>query len=53
LTTFFAPGGRSFARPLCPARNLDAMDWENLLALVTAVALVGYLVHALVRPERF
>jgi K+-transporting ATPase KdpF subunit len=49
----FAPGGRSFPRPLCPARNLDAMDWENLLALVTAVALVGYLVHALVRPERF
>jgi K+-transporting ATPase KdpF subunit len=29
------------------------MDWENLLALVVAVALVGYLVYALVRPERF
>ena len=29
------------------------MDWENLLALVTAVALVAYLVYALVRPERF
>jgi K+-transporting ATPase KdpF subunit len=29
------------------------MDWENLLALVAAVALVGYLVYALVRPERF
>ncbi|HYJ73837.1 MAG TPA: K(+)-transporting ATPase subunit F [Actinomycetota bacterium] len=29
------------------------MDWENLLALATAVALVGYLVYALIRPERF
>jgi K+-transporting ATPase KdpF subunit len=29
------------------------MDWENLLALVVAVALVGYLVYAMVRPERF
>jgi K+-transporting ATPase KdpF subunit len=29
------------------------MDWENLLALMTAVALVAYLVYALVRPERF
>jgi K+-transporting ATPase KdpF subunit len=29
------------------------MDWENLLALVTAVALVGYLVWTLVHPERF
>ncbi|HET9560249.1 MAG TPA: K(+)-transporting ATPase subunit F [Actinomycetota bacterium] len=29
------------------------MDWENLLALVAAVALVGYLVYALIRPERF
>jgi K+-transporting ATPase KdpF subunit len=29
------------------------VDWENLLALVVAVALVGYLVYALVRPERF
>jgi K+-transporting ATPase KdpF subunit len=29
------------------------MDWENLLALVTAVALIGYLVYTLVRPERF
>jgi K+-transporting ATPase KdpF subunit len=28
------------------------MDWENLLALVAAVALVGYLVYALIRPER-
>ena len=28
------------------------MDWENLLALVTAVALIGYLVYTLVRPER-
>jgi K+-transporting ATPase KdpF subunit len=53
LDDLFAPGGRSFTPPLCPARNLDAMDWENLLALMTAVALVGYLVHALVRPERF
>jgi K+-transporting ATPase KdpF subunit len=29
------------------------MDWENLLALVVAVAVVGYLVYALIRPERF
>ncbi|HYN18772.1 MAG TPA: K(+)-transporting ATPase subunit F [Actinomycetes bacterium] len=29
------------------------MDWENLLALCAAVALIGYLVYALVRPERF
>jgi K+-transporting ATPase KdpF subunit len=29
------------------------MDWEDLLALVAAVALVGYLVYALIRPERF
>jgi K+-transporting ATPase KdpF subunit len=29
------------------------MDWENLLALLAAIALVGYLVYALVRPERF
>jgi K+-transporting ATPase KdpF subunit len=29
------------------------MDWENLLALAVAIALVGYLVYALVRPERF
>ncbi|HEV8373659.1 MAG TPA: potassium-transporting ATPase subunit F [Actinomycetota bacterium] len=29
------------------------MDWENLLALVTAVALIGYLVYTLVHPERF
>jgi K+-transporting ATPase KdpF subunit len=28
------------------------MDWENLLALIVAVALVGYLVYALIRPER-
>lgn len=28
------------------------MDWENLLALLTAIALVGYLVYALVHPER-
>ena len=28
------------------------MDWENLLALLTAVALIGYLVYAIVRPER-
>jgi K+-transporting ATPase KdpF subunit len=30
-----------------------AMDWENLLASVAVVVLVGYLVYALVRPERF
>jgi K+-transporting ATPase KdpF subunit len=29
------------------------MDWEDLLALVTATALIGYLVYTLVRPERF
>ena len=29
------------------------MDWENLIALLAAVALVGYLFYALVRPERF
>jgi K+-transporting ATPase KdpF subunit len=29
------------------------MDWENLLALLAAVALVGYLVYTIVRPERF
>jgi K+-transporting ATPase KdpF subunit len=29
------------------------MDWDNLLALVAAVALVAYLVYALIRPERF
>jgi K+-transporting ATPase KdpF subunit len=29
------------------------MDWENLLALVTAVALVGYLASTLIHPERF
>jgi K+-transporting ATPase KdpF subunit len=29
------------------------MDWENLLALIAAVALVGYLFYTLVRPERF
>ncbi|HKQ03184.1 MAG TPA: potassium-transporting ATPase subunit F [Actinomycetes bacterium] len=28
------------------------MDWENLLALAAAVALVIYLVYALVHPER-
>jgi len=27
------------------------MDWENLLALITAVALVGYLVYTLLHPE--
>jgi K+-transporting ATPase KdpF subunit len=29
------------------------MDWENLLALVVAVVLVGYLVYTLIHPERF
>jgi K+-transporting ATPase KdpF subunit len=38
---------------LWPARSLEAMDWENLLALIAAVALVGYLVYTLVHPERF
>jgi K+-transporting ATPase KdpF subunit len=52
LDDFFAPGGASFTPSLWPPSNLDAMDWENLLALLTAVALIGYLVYALVRPER-
>jgi hypothetical protein len=38
---------------LWSARNLDAMDWENLLALIAAVALVGYLVYTVAHPERF
>jgi K+-transporting ATPase KdpF subunit len=29
------------------------LRWENLLALVAVVALVGYLVYTLIRPERF
>jgi K+-transporting ATPase KdpF subunit len=29
------------------------VNWDNLLALVAVVALVGYLVYALIRPERF
>jgi K+-transporting ATPase KdpF subunit len=29
------------------------MDWENLLGLITAVALTGYLVWTLIHPERF
>jgi K+-transporting ATPase KdpF subunit len=29
------------------------VDWENLLALVAAVAMVGYLLYTLVHPERF
>ena len=29
------------------------MDWENLLALIAAVALIGYLVWTLIHPERF
>jgi K+-transporting ATPase KdpF subunit len=29
------------------------MDWENLLALCCSVALAGYLVYALIHPERF
>jgi K+-transporting ATPase KdpF subunit len=53
LDEFFAPGRASFTPSLWPASNLDAMDWENLLALIAAVALVGYLVYALARPERF
>jgi K+-transporting ATPase KdpF subunit len=63
LDDFFASGGASFTPSLWPASNLGAdrpirdgsvaMDWENLLALLAAVALVGYLVYTLVRPERF
>jgi K+-transporting ATPase KdpF subunit len=29
------------------------MDWDNALALIVAIALMGYLVYALLRPERF
>lgn len=29
------------------------MDWENILALVAAVGLLGYLVYTLIHPERF
>jgi K+-transporting ATPase KdpF subunit len=29
------------------------MDWESLIALLAAIALVGYLVYTLVHPERF
>ena len=29
------------------------MDWENLLALIAAAGLIGYLVYALIHPERF
>jgi len=29
------------------------MDWENVLALVVAVGLIGYLIYTLIRPERF
>jgi K+-transporting ATPase KdpF subunit len=50
---FFASAGGSFTSPLWPRANLEAMDWENLLALIAAVALVGYLVYTLVHPERF
>jgi len=29
------------------------MDWENVLALIASVALMGYLFYTLIRPERF
>ncbi|HEV8651725.1 MAG TPA: K(+)-transporting ATPase subunit F [Actinomycetes bacterium] len=29
------------------------MDWENALALITSIALIGYLFYTLIRPERF
>ena len=29
------------------------MSWENVVGLAVSVLLVGYLVVALVRPERF
>jgi K+-transporting ATPase KdpF subunit len=29
------------------------VSWENVVGLVVALALVGYLVVALVKPERF
>jgi K+-transporting ATPase KdpF subunit len=29
------------------------MDWENLLALLVAIAVAGYLVYMLIHPERF
>jgi K+-transporting ATPase KdpF subunit len=29
------------------------MDWEDLLALLVAIAVTGYLVYTLIHPERF
>jgi K+-transporting ATPase KdpF subunit len=29
------------------------MDWEDVVGLLAAVALAGYLIYALIRPERF
>jgi K+-transporting ATPase KdpF subunit len=29
------------------------MDWEDLLALLVAIAVAGYLVYTLIHPERF
>jgi K+-transporting ATPase KdpF subunit len=29
------------------------MDWENLFALLVAIAVAGYLVYTLIHPERF
>jgi K+-transporting ATPase KdpF subunit len=29
------------------------MDWENLLALCCSIGLAGYLLYALIHPERF
>jgi K+-transporting ATPase KdpF subunit len=29
------------------------MDWENLLALLVAIAVTGYLIYTLIHPERF
>jgi K+-transporting ATPase KdpF subunit len=29
------------------------MEWENLLALLVAIAVAGYLVYTLIHPERF
>jgi K+-transporting ATPase KdpF subunit len=34
-------------------RYPQEVDWENLLALCCSILLAGYLVYALVHPERF
>ncbi|GHI85958.1 hypothetical protein Sxan_33220 [Streptomyces xanthophaeus] len=42
-------------RDTCPteSREYTLMDAENVVGLIVAVALLGYLVTALIKPERF